>query len=45
MRPRYPGWTRFQEQGLDVLHKGVSKNEDSGKIIDDLNELQHVPKV
>lgn len=39
VRPQHPGWNQFQEQGADLLHRGVLENRDSRKIMDELNEL------
>lgn len=39
LRPRHPGWNKFQEQGAALAHAGVLKNRASEKIMDDLNDL------
>ena len=39
VRPQYPGWNLFQEQGAALLHQGILKNIPSYKIIRNLNEL------
>lgn len=41
VRPQHPKWNKFQEQGASLLHEGVLKNIDSGKLITQLNELYH----
>ncbi|TRX60051.1 carbohydrate ABC transporter substrate-binding protein [Fulvivirga sp. M361] len=47
VRPQHPGWNNFQEQGADLLHEGLIKNQPSDTLIKQLNELyktilQHV---
>lgn len=39
VRPQYPGWNLFQEQGADLLHQGIQKDTPSYIIIRNLNEL------
>ncbi len=39
MRPRHPGWNRFQEQGAELLHQGLQKNRPSQGLMKELNEL------
>ncbi|MEE9361689.1 MAG: ABC transporter substrate-binding protein [Cellulophaga sp.] len=39
VRPQYPGWNLFQEQGAELLHKGLQKDIPSNKLIRKLNEL------
>ena len=39
VRPQHPGWNGFQEQGADLLHQGLVKNEPSHALIKQLNEL------
>ena len=39
VRPQHPGWNQFQEQGADLLHKGLLKDIPSARIIKDLNQL------
>ncbi len=39
VRPQHPGWNNFQEQGADLLHKGLVKNESPETMIKQLNEL------
>lgn len=39
VRPQHPGWNQFQDQGANFLHRSVSENSDSEKIMTNLNEL------
>ena len=39
VRPQHPGWNGFQEQGADLLHQGLVKNESSDTLIKQLNEV------
>jgi multiple sugar transport system substrate-binding protein len=39
VRPRHPGWNRFQEQGSDLLHHGIQKNTPSDTLMKVLNQL------
>lgn len=39
VRPQHPGWNSFQEQGADLLHKGLTRNEPSHAMMKQLNEL------
>ena len=39
VRPQHPGWNQFQEQGAEVVHKGVVKNRQAEVVIKELNAL------
>ncbi|MBJ6367474.1 ABC transporter substrate-binding protein [Snuella sedimenti] len=39
VRPQHPGWNQFQEQGAELLHKGIQLGTASEKLVKDLNEL------
>ncbi|MCU4176616.1 ABC transporter substrate-binding protein [Carboxylicivirga sp. N1Y90] len=39
VRPQFPGWNQFQEQGADMLHAGVAAYRNSRSVIKNLNEL------
>ena len=39
VRPQYPRWNLFQEQGANLLHQGIQKNIQSHELIRNLNEL------
>ena len=39
LRPRFPGWNRFQEKGGDLLHELVVKDAPSREIAVAMNEL------
>ncbi|WP_282160996.1 ABC transporter substrate-binding protein [Ulvibacterium marinum] len=39
VRPRHKGWNEFQEQGAELLHKGLVKNSSSSKVMKNLNQL------
>ncbi|AUP79522.1 extracellular solute-binding protein [Flavivirga eckloniae] len=39
VRPQYPGWNQFQEQGADILHNGIVKDISSDKLMKELNKL------
>ncbi len=39
VRPRHPKWNSFQEQGADLLHKGVLRDVESSILMKQLNEL------
>ncbi|MBD0779869.1 extracellular solute-binding protein [Maribacter sp. ANRC-HE7] len=39
VRPQHRGWNAFQEQGADLLHKGLLNNTPSDEIIKNLNQL------
>ena len=38
VRPQHPGWNTFQEQGANLLHEGLVKNEPSDNLIKKLNK-------
>lgn len=39
VRPQHMGWNGFQEQGAELLHKGLLKNISSLKLMKELNHL------
>lgn len=39
VRPRHQGWNNFQEQGAEILHKGLIRNVPSNEVMKDLNQL------
>lgn len=39
VRPQHRGWNQFQEQGAEILHRGIVKDEPSTEVLKDLNEL------
>lgn len=39
VRPRHPGWNHFQEQGAQLLHQALVKNQPSTGAMGDLNTL------
>jgi multiple sugar transport system substrate-binding protein len=39
LRPQHPLWNNFQEQGSELLHAGLIKNNPSEKMMKDLNQL------
>jgi multiple sugar transport system substrate-binding protein len=39
VRPQHPLWNRFQDEGSDLLHSGMTNNYSSKKIMKDLNQL------
>ena len=39
VRPQHPLWNQFQEQGSELLHACLLKNESSEKMMKDLNQL------
>ncbi|WP_273273423.1 extracellular solute-binding protein [Maribacter polysiphoniae] len=44
VRPQHMGWNTFQEQGADLLHKGLQNQTPSDEIIANLNQLyQSIP--
>lgn len=38
IRPQYPGWNEFQEQGADLIHACVVQNTGADTLIKNLNE-------
>ena len=39
VRPQHLGWNQFQEQGAELLHNGLVKDDSSTNIMKDLNQL------
>lgn len=39
VRPQHKGWNLFQEEGADLLHKGLLETMDSSKVVKELNQL------
>ncbi|MGB5435873.1 MAG: extracellular solute-binding protein [Maribacter sp.] len=39
VRPQHPGWNQFQEQGAEIIHKGMIKNREAIVLINELNAL------
>lgn len=39
VRPRFPGWNDYQDEASVLLHKDISNNIDSERIVKNLNDL------